>query len=128
MVEQLLENTESELILESPWLRRIRAAAAETARAGGRAEGRAEGLAEGERLGLQRGEQIGRGEGEHLGRVAALRQTIQDVALARLTMSGLDLARLQQVINGMEDEARLRDLLRATALAHDFQELAAALA
>ena len=112
MIEQLLETTESELILESPWLRRIRAAAAETARAEGEQIGRVEGLA----------------EGEQAGRLKALRETILDVALARLEMSGPTLRQLQRAVDPVTDEARLQTLLRAAALARDVDELLTAVA
>ena len=122
MIEQLIDTAESEVILESPWLRRVRAEAEQAGRAAGEQIGRAAG----EQIGRAEGEQIGLVKGESLGRLKTLRETILEVAVTRLEMSALVFRQLQLDIDMVDDEARLLTLLRTAIAARDVNELLAA--
>jgi predicted transposase YdaD len=102
MAEQLMEAADKELMLDTPFLRRIR----EEGRDEGRDEGRAEGRAEGQAEGLVKG----------------LVESILEVMTTRLELSVPTYRRLERQISTITDVDRLRELLQAAAQVADVAE------
>jgi flagellar biosynthesis/type III secretory pathway protein FliH len=97
-VEKMLEESES-LLLDTPYLRRMREIGRELGRAEGQKEGREEGREE------------GRGEGLQIGLLVGLRETILDGVVRRFDPSASLYRRLERDLEGIDDQERLRQLL-----------------
>jgi predicted transposase YdaD len=103
MTEQLMQAADRDLMLDTPFLRRIR----EEGRVEGREEGRAEGQAE--------------------GLVKGLVESILDVMTTRLELSVPTYRRLERQISTITDAERLRGLLQVAAQVTDVAEFEQAL-
>jgi predicted transposase YdaD len=108
MVERLLEATDQGLMMDTPFLRKVR----ERSRA------------EGEAIGSVQGE----ARGEARGRVQELQRNILDVLAARVPMPLSQYRRIEEQVEALDDLHRLRDLLQAAALASDVADFERALA
>ena len=117
MVERLIDR--EELLLDTPFLRRIR----EEGREEGRAEGRAAGHAEGLHAGLAEGHTVGRVEGA----LAARRRSILDVLVVRFDPPSSVYQRIEQQLETDTDEAHLAQLLAAATRVESVAAFQAAL-
>lgn len=109
MVEKLLEESES-LLLDTPYLRRMR----ELGRQEGVQIGREEGLQTGVQIGRQEGVQIGRQEGVEVGRqegAQTLRATILEGAAHKFNPSLADYRRLEHALGQIHDLGGLQPIL-----------------
>ena len=107
MAEQLVRNISQDPILDTPFLRRIRAQGREE----GREEGRREGREEGREEGLTKG----------------LSEAILDILVARLDPSVQVYRRIERRLDNITDEAELRALLEIAACTDDIADVERAL-
>lgn len=112
MAERLIEAMDEGLLMDTPFLRRSR----EKGLAQGLSEGRAQGLAQGLSQGLAQG------------RVDELKKIILDVLATRLPLTVPQYRGIENAVDALADETRLRSLLRTAILAGDAAEFEAALA
>ena len=106
MVERLLEERE-ELLLDTPFLRRMRELGLREGRKIGLEEGREEGREEGLEKGLEKGLEEGMGIGALLG----LREAILDGVVRRFDPSASAYRRLDQYLQTVTDRPRLQQIL-----------------
>lgn len=114
MAERLIES--EELLLDTPFLRRMREA--------GRTEGRAEGRVEGRAEGRVEGQMSGRLEGALLGR----RRSILDVLVLRFDPPASVYQKIERHLETLTDETQLATLLAAAIRAENVAAFQAALA
>jgi predicted transposase YdaD len=100
----MIETVDDGLLMDTPFLRRVREK--------GRAEGRVE----------------GRTEGRVKGRIEALQKATLDVLATRLKLTVSEYRRIEAHVEAFTDENRLRSLLQTAILAGDVAEFEAALA
>ena len=105
MVENLLER--DELLLDTPFLRRLRE--------------------EGQREGRQEGHEAGRQEGQTVGLLAARRRSILDVLVARLDPPASVYQQVERHLAQITDEESLTRLLVAIARAENVAAIQTAL-
>ncbi|MBM4464396.1 MAG: hypothetical protein FJ014_02315 [Chloroflexi bacterium] len=98
MAERLMEAIDRDLMLDTPFLRRIREEARAEGRMAGRAEGHVEGLEEG---------------------LTTLRQSILDVLAARFDPSVTYYRRIEAQLETIADPKQLRSVLQAAIRATD---------
>jgi hypothetical protein len=99
-----MEATEQGLMMDTPFLRRIR-----------------------ERSWTE-GEALGEAKGETRGRIEELQRNVLDVLITRLPLSILVYRRIETQVEALRDLNRLRSLLQAAALAADITDFERALA
>jgi flagellar biosynthesis/type III secretory pathway protein FliH len=107
MAEQLMRSIDQDPILDTPFLRRIRA------------QGREEGREEGRKEGREKGRKEGLTEG--------LSEAILDILVARLNPSVKVYRRVERQLKKITDEAELRALLEIAACSDDIAEIERAL-
>jgi flagellar biosynthesis/type III secretory pathway protein FliH len=105
MVERLIDS--EELLLDTPFLRRLRAEGHAEGQAEGRIEGRAEGQAEGQR------------EGQVAGVLLARRRSILDVLVVRFDPPASVYQQVERALETCTDELRLTRLLAAAVRAEN---------
>ena len=118
MVEKLLEQNEA-LLLDTPYLRRIR----ETSLA----EGVQIGLEKGQQIGLEKGQQIGLEKGQLIGLergVQSLREAILEAVANKFNPSLAEYRRLEKELAQLHEPAVLQKVLLAL---FDVQDVAAIL-
>jgi predicted transposase YdaD len=115
MVEKILEQSE-ELLLDTPYLRRMRRIGWEE----GRQEGRQEGWQEGRQEGRQEGWQEGWQKGQQDGQVNALRTILLDAVVRRFNPSAADYRLFEQRIAAIHDVTILRSIYAVLFDAADF--------
>jgi len=132
MAERLIEAMDEGLLMDTPFLRRSREKGLVEGLAQGRAQGLVQGLSQGLSQGLTQGRTQGRAEGlaegRAEGRLGELRKIILDVLAARLQMTVSQYRIIENTVEALADETRLRSLLRTAILAGDAAEFEAALA
>ena len=111
MAERLLEAMDQGLLMDTPFLRRIRE------------KERSAALAEGEARGEARGEASGEARGEAKG----LAEAVLDVLISRLDLTALTYRRLERRLMAINDLDQLRELLLAALRATDAVEFEQAL-
>jgi predicted transposase YdaD len=125
MAEQLLEN--DTLLLDTPFLQRMRETGREEGVQRGMQIGRQEGVQIGREEGVQQGMQIGRQEGVQqgmqIGREAGMRQAILDAALYRFDPSASRYLRLEQFLTRISGMERLQRMLAVVIESADFETL-----
>ena len=117
MVENLLER--DELLLDTPFLCRLREE--------GQREGRQEGRQEGHEAGRQEGHWAGLQEGQTVGLLAARRRSILDVLVARLDPPASVYQQVERQLAQITDEESLTRLLVAIARAENVAAVQTAL-
>ena len=122
MVERLLDR--EELLLDTPFLRRIREEARQEARREGRAEGRTEGRTEGRAEGRAEGRTEGRAEGT----LAARRRSILDILVVRFDPPASVYQQVERYLEALTDEAHLAQLLAAAIRAESVADFQATIA
>ena len=108
MVEKLLE-LEDDVLLNTPYLRRIRRQGWEE----GVQIGRQEGVQEGMQLGRQEGRQLGRQEGVVVGQEIGLRQAILEASLRKFNPSAIAYRQLGQWLEQIHQPLALQRVLLA---------------
>ncbi len=121
MVEQLLED--DELLLDTPYLRRIREAGREEGREAGREEGRIEGREAGRAVGRTEGREAGRVEGS----LTASRRHIMRVLALRFTLAATVVQQIERSLETLVDEAQLERLLAVAIQSAQLTDFQAAL-
>jgi predicted transposase YdaD len=111
MVERLIDR--EELLLDTPFLRRIREEGRQEGREEGRQEARAAGYAEGRAAGLHTGLAEGHTVGRVEGILAARRHSILDVLVVRFDPPSSVYQQIERQIETLTDEAHLAQLLAA---------------
>ena len=96
MVETLLEESET-LLLDTPYLRRMRE----------------KGLAEGRAEGMQIGREEGREEGVQIGREEGIREAILEAVVRRFNPLAADYRQLEQRLNRIHQPEMLQEILLA---------------
>jgi predicted transposase YdaD len=132
MAERLIEAMDEGLLMDTPFLRRSREKGLAQGLTQGLTQGLAQGLTQGLAQGLAQGRAEGRAEGLAEGRVAGrleeLKKIILDVLAARLQLTVSQYRGIENAVEALADETRLRSLLRTAILAGDAAEFEAALA
>lgn len=100
MAERLMEAMDEGLMMDTPFLRRIR----------------------------EKGRNEGRAEGRNEGRVEAMQRNTLDVLATRFKLTVPEYRRFEARVEAFSDENRLRNLLQAAILARDAADFEAALA
>jgi flagellar biosynthesis/type III secretory pathway protein FliH len=111
MVERLIDR--EELLLDTPFLRRIREEGRQEGREEGRQEARAAGYAEGRAAGLHTGLAEGHTVGRVEGILAARRHSILDVLVVRFDPPSSVYQQIERQLETLTDEAYLAQLLAA---------------
>ena len=126
MVESLLDPSE-EVLLDTPYLRRIR----QQGRAEGLIEGKAEGLAEGKGIGLAegllKGKEAGLAEGKEVGLIEGLREAILEAITLRFNPSAREYRQLGQRLEAFTDRKVLQEILVAAIEVEDMASFTARL-
>lgn len=116
MAERLLEAMDQGLLMDTPFLRRVRE------------KERIAALAEGEMRGEARGKAEGEARGEARGKAEGLTEAILDALAIRLNLTATTYRRLEKQVFKLADPERLRELLRVAIQANDVAEFERALA
>jgi flagellar biosynthesis/type III secretory pathway protein FliH len=106
MVEKMLEASET-LLLDTPYLRRMR----EMGWREGRQEGVQIGRQEGVQIGREQGMQIGRQEGVQIGREDGLREAILEAVVRKFNPSAADYRALQRQLEAVHGADALQQIL-----------------
>ena len=117
MVEKLLED--DTLLLDTPYLRRIREAGREEGREAGREQGREEGR--------EAGREEGREAGREEGLLVARRRSIVDALTLRFAPSSAALEQVAQYMETLTDEAAIERLFAAAIRSASLAEFQAAM-
>ena len=116
MVEQLLEASET-LLLDTPYLRRMREKGVQIGREQGiqigLEKGQQIGREQGVQIGLEKGQQIGREQGVQIGREQGIREAILEAVARRFNPPATDYRELQRRLESIHQPDQLQQVLLA---------------
>lgn len=126
MVESLIDR--DDVLLDTPFLRRLREESQRAGREEGRQEGREEGRQEGRQEGHEIGLQEGRQEGRRLGTLLTWRRSILDSLVTRLDPPASVYQQVADHLEQLTDEATLAALFKAMVRMENVAQVRALLA